>query len=76
MILDDRLAQTHVQLVQTIATAPPVGSFEMLLVAIVDPIVLAYWFEALPAYGSKLVGIPSAATNSKPRSGFIQSKTD
>jgi hypothetical protein len=46
----------------------------MFLVAIiVDPTVRAYWFEALPAHGSKLVGTPTAATNSMPRSGFVQS---
>jgi hypothetical protein len=49
----------------------------MFLVAIiVDPTVQAYWFEALPAHGSKLVGTPTAATNSMPRSGFVQSTNE
>ncbi|WP_210200108.1 hypothetical protein, partial [Bradyrhizobium sp. ARR65] len=34
----------------------------------------AYWFEALPAHGSKLVGTPTAAPNSMPHSGFVQSQ--
>jgi hypothetical protein len=33
----------------------------LLVAAIVGPTAPAYWFEALPAHGSKLVGTPTAS---------------